>query len=185
MKTLSKILCAIFIVASTFALTACEKSNMLDVSVYCQDSIKYELNDKKKTEGKFDLSSVINSNSDLNNYTRIQITTKQDWTYGLELERVEFDLLLSESADVDIDITVSNLENGDHFNESKNTYYYKKTISINNQNTTVKLDINDIVNGAESVISLEIDKACYTSHPDLKIGIGNLKMYGQHTPVNY
>jgi len=185
MKTLQKILCCLLLSIFVCGLTACEKDNLLDATVYLKDTVNYELNEKKKTEGTFELSNIINQNSELKNYKRIQITTKKDWTYGLEIEKIEFDILLSMPVDVDLEITVSNLENGENFNESQNTYYYHKTLSINKECTNVKLDINDIFNKKDAVISLEINESCYTSTPELKIGIGNFKMYGQHTPANY
>lgn len=167
------------------ALTACDADNSLILTTYCRNTVNYELNDSNKTEGKFELAKIIDSSCDPNQYTKIQITTHRDWTYGLKIERIEFDIILSTPADVDIDITVSNLENGPHLDEEKNTYYYHKTLSINKESTTAKLDINDTFNDKDSVISIEINKSCYTTNSDLKIAIGNLKMFGQHTPANY
>lgn len=185
MNALKKILFVMLASVFTISLAACKTSNLLDISTYCRDTINYELADNKKTEGKFELAKINNANCDFNQYSKIQITTNRDWTYGLEIERIEFDIILSAPADIDIDVTLSNLENGPHLNEEKNTYYYHKTLSINKESTPVKLDINDIFNDQDSVLSIEIDKSCYTTNPDLKIAIGNLKMYGQHTPVNY
>ena len=79
MKTLKGILYSFIAVVFSLALTGCNKNNMLDITVYCQDKVKYELNDKKRTEGDFSLTKLNNGASDLNNYTRIQITTKKDW----------------------------------------------------------------------------------------------------------
>ena len=185
MNALKKILFVALTSVFVICLTACKTSNLLDISTYCKNTINYELADDKKTEGKFDLSKINNSTCDLNQYSKIQITTNRDWTYGLEIERIEFDIILSIPADVDIDITLSNLENGPHLNEEKNTFYYHKTLSINKESTPVKLDINDIFSDEDSVLSIEINKSCYASNPNLKIAIRNLKMYGQHTPVNY
>lgn len=185
MNMLKKLTLAILLCIFSFSLIACEKNNELDVSVYCIEDIAYDLNGTSSIEGKFKLDRIINGTSDSLKYSKMQISTKKDWTYGLEIERIEFDVLLSTPADVDIDVTVSNLENGPHFNEDQNTYYYQKTLSINKQNTTIKLDIDDVFNNKSSIISIEINKACYSSHPDLTIAIGNFKMFGQHNEVNY
>lgn len=185
MNMLKKITLAFLLCIFSFNLIACEKNNKLDVSVYCKEDIAYDLNGTSSVEGKFKLDRIINGTSDSLKYSKIQISTKKDWTYGLEIDRIEFDILLSTPADVDIDVTVSNLENGPHFNEDQNTYYYQKTLSINKQNTTIKLDIDDVFNSKSSIISIEINKACYSSHPDLTIAIGNFKMFGQHNEVNY
>lgn len=184
MKALKKSLLLFVLCIFVINFTACTKDNSLDLTVYLKDTVNYEIAENN-TENSFSLSEIINSSSELKQYSRIQINTKKDWTYGLELERIEFDIILSTPADVDIDITISNLENGEHFNESQNTYYYHKTLSINKENTTVKLDINDTFTKKGSVISLEINNSCYSSNKELKIGIANLKMYGQHTEANY
>ena len=185
MNVLKKFILTALLGVFCFSFIACAKNNSLDASVYLKDTVNYETGSSAIVEGKFKLDKIINGSSESMQYSKIQISTKKDWTYGLEIERIEFDVLLTQTADVDIDITVSNLENGPHFNEDQNTYYYQKTLSINKQNTTVKLDINDIFNNKGSIISIEINKSCYTSHPDLKIAIGNFKMYGKHTQVNY
>jgi len=187
MKTLQKVLCCLILCIFAINLTACETDNTLDLTAYFKDSIKYELADNNNTEGDFELSKIINSSSDLNKYTRIEITSKQDWTYGLEIERIEFDVLLSIPADVDIEITITNLENGEHLNEVDNTFFYSKTLSINKENTSVKLDINDVFTKKASVIELKINKSCYQgeANKDLKIGVANLKMYGQHKEAHY
>ena len=185
MRTIKKLLCSILFLSFAFNLIACEKNNTLDLTVYLKDTVNYQLGNDNPTEGKFSLSDIINSSSELKQYSRIQITTKKDWTYGLELERIEFDIILSMPADIDIDITLSNLENGAHFNESQNTYYFQKTLSINKENTSIKLDINDIFTKKDSCLSIEINDSCYKSNGELKIGIANLKMYGQHTEARY
>ena len=186
MKAIKQILGAAIALVFALSFTACKMNNdPIDLTTYCRQTVNYQLADDKKTEGTFDLSKINNSICDPNKYSKIQITTNKDWTYGLEIDRIEFDIILSTTADIDIDITVSNLENGPHLNENQNTYYYHKTISINKESTTIKLDINDIFNNKDSTISIEIDKSCYSSNENLTIAIGNLKMYGQHTPANY
>ena len=131
------------------------------------------------------MADVTGNNCPQNNYNKIQITTNKSWTFGLNIKKVTFDIVLSEPASMDIDLTISNLENAENYNKDKDTYYYHKTLTITKQTTSVTLEINDTFTDKESVFSFEVVESCYTSYPNLKFSINNFKIYGEHTEANY
>lgn len=118
-------------------------------------------------------------------YSVIQLTTNKSWTYGLTVETVEFDVYLSSAHSVDMDITISALENAQNYNSSQDIFFYHKTLSFNEEYTHVTLEINDIFVNKEGTFSLEFDTSCYTANPELKISVNNFKMKGFHQETNY
>lgn len=184
MKHLKKIICTALVLVLGLTLVACSKDNNLDLSLYLTQKAYYKLNGSTASvEATRD--NYISSEVDYKNYSVIQLTTDKNWTYGLTLETVEFDVYLSEEAIVDIDITISNLENAANHNKDQDTFYYHKTLSFNSVETHVKLDINDVFINKASTISLEVNTSCYTEHPTLKLSVNNFKMSGFHKPSNY
>lgn len=169
---------------SIFAFVGCTKTNLLDAQIYCKSNINYKLNGAKDSESG-QLSELIGNTFASKAYSTIQITTDKNWTYGLTLEKIEFDIILSENANVDIDVTISNLENGENYNSSQDTYFYHKTLSISQETTSITLAINDVFINKDAVISLEVVESCYTAHPNLTFSLSNFKMYGEHKNTNY
>ena len=130
---LLKLLSAIIISCCTIIVfSGCEKNNLLDTTIYCLPEISYKtFGDKDSYTANL---SEITSNTLLpQNYDTIQITTNKSWTYGLVLEKIEFDVILSSIANMDIDVTISHLEHGENHNATSDTYYFHKTITINKE----------------------------------------------------
>lgn len=165
-------------------LTGCEKSTELDALTYLKPEVSYKLY-KSEASSTFKTESIINATSEAMAYDTIQINTNKTWTYGLTLQTIKFDVALSEPANMDIDITVSNLENGENYNKTQDTFFYHKTVTVSQESSTVTLEINDVFIDKDATISLEIVDSCYTSFPNLKVAIGNFKMFGYHTENNY
>ena len=185
MKLFAKIF-ALFSLIFSVVLVGCSKSNQLDVAVYCKNEVNYTLYNSKDSQ-QLNLSDITTSTCTPNKYSVIQITTNKDWTYGLTIEKIQFELVLSELVNVDLDITITNLENAENIKtiDKVDTRYFHKTIAVNQTNSTITLDINDVFINKDSTISIEVVKSCYENNPNLNISIGNLKMFGQHTPTNY
>lgn len=182
---LAKIFTAIILsFLSIFAFVGCSKSNLLDAQIYCKADVNYKLYGAKDSETA-NMSDFIGTSLPQKAYSTIQITTDKTWTYGLTLEKIEFDILLSESANMDIDITISNLENGENYNQTQDTYFYHKTLSITQETTSITLAINDIFINKDATISIEVVESCYSTHPNLTFNISNFKMYGKHENTNY
>lgn len=177
---------AIVMLTFSLILAGCNNSNQLDVSVYCKSDVNYSLYNTDNSE-TLNLSDIISSTCTPNKYDVIQITTNKDWTYGLTLEKIQFDIVLSQTANVDLDITITNLENAENIKtiNKVDTRYYHKTIAVNQEQSTITLDINDVFINVDSIISIEIVDSCYKTNNDLTISIGNFKMFGEHTPANY
>ena len=185
MKTIFKhTVSALLLIIFSLLVVSCSKTNNLDLATYFKPSVNYKLY-KTKDSNVADINDFISDTPILNSYTIIQFTSNKNWTYGLNLETVAFDITLSEAANMDIDITISNLENGENYNKTENTYFYHKTLSINQINTNVKLEINDIIINKECVISLEVVDSCYDSNPNLKFALTNLQITGQHKESAY
>ena len=184
MKSLKIFLTLLITCFSIFTFAGCQKSNPLDAAVYCLPEISY------KTYGDKDsytanLADIIGNNLLPQNYDTIQITTNKSWTYGMILEMVEFDVILSSEANMDIDITISHLEHGENYNATSDTYYFYKTVSITKETTKVSLVINDNFINKDATISIEVVDSCYTANPNLTFTIANFKMFGHHEATNY
>lgn len=171
-------------IISVFAFVGCSKSNQLDAQIYCKADVNYKLYGATDSDVA-NMSDLIGTSLPQKAYSTIQITTDKTWTYGLTLEKIEFGILLSENANMDIDITISNLENGDNYNQTKDTYFYHKTLSITQETTSITLAIDDIFINKDATISIEVVESCYTAHPNLTFSISNFKMYGKHENTNY
>ena len=184
MKALYTLSAIIITFLSLITFTGCEESNLLDTQIYCKPEIGYTLNNNKDSFTA-SLSDITGTSLLSQNYDKIQITTYKSWTYGLVLEKIEFDVILSDSTNVDIDVTISNLEHGENHNSTTDTYFFQKTISLNKDSTHVSLIVNDNFVNKDAVISIEVVESCYSANPDLKLSIGNFKMFGEHEQTNY
>lgn len=184
MKHLKKILTLLLILVAPLYFSACKESSSLDSNLYLKQIAYYKVNGSTTSKEQL-TSSFTSGEENFQNYSVIQLNTNKDWTYGLTLEKIEFDMLLSEEANVDIEITISNLENGANYNQTQDTYYYHKTLSFNAVKTHVKLDINDIFINKDATISLEVVTSCYESNPNLTLSLNNFKMFGFHEKTNY
>lgn len=165
-------------------ISACSKTNELDLEVYFKKDVVYKVYNAKDS-GSMHIGYLTTDKPTMDCYTVIQLTSNKDWTYGLSLEKIEFSVFLSEEANVDIDITISNLEHGENYNKTADEYFYHTTISLNKTETKVKLDINDTIINKECVISFEIVQSCYKTNPNLKLSINNLKLIAKHHESNY
>lgn len=184
MKTLKRLLCFAFALIPAIICGACSQKNNLDLALYLSPVSYYKLNGSKDSiEGTRD--SFISEETNFQSYSVVQFNTDKNWTYGLTLETLEFDVYLNQVANVDIDITISALENAENYNSSQDEFFYHKTLSFNSEMTHVKLDINDVFVNKTSTISLEIDTSCYNANPELKISINGLVMSGYHEETNY
>lgn len=184
MKLLYSLSAVIITVLSVFTFTGCKEGNLLDTQIYCKPEIGYTVIGDKDSYSA-NLSDITGTTLMSQNYDTIQITTNKSWTYGLILEKIEFDVILSEATNVDMDITISNLEHGENYNSTKDTYFFHKTISVNKDNTSVSLEVNDNFINKDAVISIEVVDSCYSTNPNLTFSIGNFKMYGGHEQTNY
>lgn len=185
MKALKSLALALLMMISAFSFVGCKETELpLNLSAYCQSDVAYQLNGSKDS-ANLKLSDVENDTCPLNNYTVIQIKTKRAWSYGLTLKKITFDIILSEPQSVDIDLTISNLKNGENYNETADTHFYSNTLAIAKESTTVTLDINDEFIDKDATFSFEVDKSCYNTSPNLKIAIRNFRMYGEHQETNY
>ena len=183
MRTARIILSSLICILFSFIVVGCDTSNKLDASVYCKPQVSYKLHGSTESQ-TMELVNLIDSTCEMNKYSVVQITTDKTWTYGLELETIKFNVLMSVSENVDIDVTISNLESGENYNSTQDTYFYHKSLSINKEDTTITLDINDIFINKDSVISIEVVNSCY-NNTDLKLAFGNFELYGQHPEINY
>ena len=184
MKIHKYLIAIISSLALLLVFTGCEKENKLDAQIYCHSDINYKLHNSSEALTA-NISDIIGNELTAQAYETIQINTNKAWTYGLQLNKVKFDVLLSIPANVDIDITISNLENGENYNSTQDTYFYHKTLSFNKECTSVSLDIYDIFINKDATISLEVVKSCYEATPELKISIANFQLYGEHPKTNY
>lgn len=184
MKTTRNILLSLLAIVCVFSFTACKESLPISNTQYLQDTVVYKLNGSD-TSKNLTLADVSGDSCPLNSYKVIQINTKRAWTYGLTITKITFDVILSQSQNVAIDLTISNLKNGANYNETADTYFYKKTITIAKENTPVTLEINDEFIDKDATFSFEIDTSCYKTTPSLKIAIQNFKIYGEHQKTTY
>ena len=184
MKLVKNLALCLILLTSILGFSACQKETPLNLSVYCYPTATYTLNGSETATG-INVSDLVADTCPQNSYSKIQITTSRSWTYGLTLKKVSFDVILSEPANMDIDLTISNLENGQNYNSTKDTYFYHKTLNIGKEHTSVTLDINDTFINKDAVFSFEVVTSCYTDHPNLKFSIANLKMFGEHQQTQY
>lgn len=184
MKHLRYITSALLLLVFSGLFIACDSSNELNVTTYCQPAPLYKLNGSD-TSNALALSDLTGDTCPLNSYSVIQINTNRSWTYGLTVEKISFDIILSEASNIDIDITISNLENGANYNETADTYFFHKTLSITQPTTSITLDINDTFINKDATFSFEVVKSAYSSNSNMKLAIRNFKMFGEHKEANY
>lgn len=184
MKTIKQLSILLSFIMLSLIVVSCSNKNTLDLRVYFNNSITYKVNNSKDS-GTMDIGYFINNEPTMDCYTVIQFTSNKNWTYGLTLQTIEFDLIMSEVANLDMDLTISNLENAENYNKTTDEKYYHKTLSFNKLNTHVTLDINDIMGAKESVFSFEVVESVYKTNPNLKFSIVNLTINGFHQESNY
>lgn len=183
-KTIKQILSIASVLIFGLIVVGCSEKNTLDLRTYFKTSVTYKVNNSKDS-GTMDLDYLISDEPTMDCYTVIQISSNKNWTYGLTLEKFEFDVIMSEVANLDIDLTISNLQNAENYNKTTEENYYHKTLSFNKLETHVTLDINDIIQNKASVLSFEVVDSCYKTNPNLTFAITNLKMSGYHQEANY
>lgn len=179
-KTLPIILC--FITCFTFC--ACKQDTKLDLSTYCHQKVAYALYNSSAAQ-EIELEELTSPDGNYNQYRVIKINTDKTWTYGLFVEKIEFDVKMSEDIYFDLDITITNLEHAENLRRNDDTKYYYKTLSINPDNSHVKLDINDTLINADCEISIEVVTSCYEENPNFTFAIANFAIFGYHEQTNY
>lgn len=183
---LALLICVLCAPALLIAGCKNKPNNQLNLSVYFENKVKYNVYSKSAVEVKLNDFSH-NKHNDQVQYTTITFTGKPSWLYKMTLEKISFDIFSSANVeDFQFKVIVSNLADGDSDLVSSNTV--TKEISVNlskNQATHVKVNINDIFSSvsATTTIKITFDSAYYVGDYkplDLKIDVMNFKVFGEH-----
>ena len=185
MKRIKNICISLLLLLCCLSFTACGAEKPLDANVYFNEDVNF-LKMGSDESGSVKLINVVNASMPQDQYTTIQINTLKDWTYGLTIEKICFDFVMSKVTELDFDITVSYLNKGTDYDKDKGMYFYKQSVTANKKVTRVELNINDIFTNNESTISIEIsNRTVYENNPKLKVCIQNFKAYGKHEESKY
>lgn len=175
--------------APTFLFYGCKetKNNGLDLSVYFEDKVTYQVYNKstrvETTLGNF----THNNHEDQVKYTNITFNGKPSWLYKMTLEKVTFDIY--SNADLEafqFNIIISNLAQGDTDLTTSNTLTEEVSVNLKkNKLTHVQLDVNDIFSSVSTstTIKISVDASYYKgdyADLDLKFDVLNFKVYGEH-----
>ena len=186
---MKRFLTLIFVLLALFPaviLTACgEKNTTINMSRYFNSQVSYTLYGSNGTQTE-NLSHFTSSSSDKQNkYLSVTFTGDNAWIYKLFVDRIEFDVFSNIDTELQFNIRVSNLHNGDldGYQEPK----FKTAVDVKAGKTAhINIDINDYFasNSANTSIVIELDGAQHYfangEETGLKIDIINFSVKGEH-----
>ncbi len=184
-------LLAIFVIFPTLLLSACgQKEKSINMSRYFSSAVSYTLYGSSGTQTT-ELKHFINGKADKQNkYLAITFTGNNAWIYKLTVEKISFDVYSNIDTELQFNIRISNLRNGDEdeYRDPK----FRTAIDVKAGKTTnVTIDVNDYFesNTASTTIVIELDGAQhYVANTNgdglqdtgLQIDIINFAVFGQH-----
>lgn len=180
----------LLIIFSFVSFTACEKTdtnNYIDLSTYLSDKANVNYFSENKPTILKTSNFISEEIYSLADYKYTTFKTNKEWTYGLTIESIEFEIFSNIGCTIDFTLTITNLKNAQ----------YNTTLGINVltqqfelsaiKDTAVKktLIINDMFLNADAEISLLVDSSTFVRNKSLKYCIKNLKISGYHTQPQY
>ncbi len=183
---LVRLACLVFaIFSSMFIFCACgSKSNIIDNSVYFDDTINYSTYTatNKKTAS---LSQVVmGEGATAFQYTSIDIIGIKSWIGGMYIESVTYTFETSAPTTLELDLTIANVKTKTNFNSTLDYYYYnaQTSLSIGEKGTgSYTFLVNDYIDDLKAPqFLLNIDNLCYQNDDELSIKLLDFKVSGYH-----
>ena len=190
MRRFFTIILAVFAIFPILLLSACGENNKKPVNMtrYFNSDVNYTVYGESGTKTS-KLAHFIGSNPDQQNaYISVEFVGNNAWIYKLNVEKIEFDVFSNIDAEIQLNIHVSNLRNGDldAYQDPK----FKASFDCRAGKTQhVSIDVNDYFesNIAATKIVIEVDGAQHyfaeNQETGLKIDIINFKVYGNHDNI--
>lgn len=186
MKRFLVLILAVFAIIPTIFLSACgEKEKSINMSRYFSSSVSYTLYGSTGTQSG-ELKHFISGKADKQNkYLAITFTGNNAWIYKLNVEKISFDVFSNIDSELQFNVRVSNLRNGDEdeYREPK----FKTAINAKaGKITHISIDVNDYFesNSATTTIVIELDGAQHYyadgQETGLKIDVINFIVFGEH-----
>jgi len=118
-------------------------------------------------------------------YTQVSFTGKKSWLYKMTLEKISFEVYSNITEEVEIDLTVTQLKDG---NPTTGSTTFTDTISVPmvaNKPVKVTFYVNKLFNSSSTnpKITLDIESSYYEGDNEelnLKFDIMNFKIFAKH-----
>ena len=189
MKRFLTLLFAVLAIFPAIFFTACGKKDAgINMSRYFTSTVSYTLYGSSGTKTTT-LDHFIGSKADKQNkYLSVTFTGDNAWIYKMMVEKIDFDVYSNIDAELQFNIRVTNLRNGDTdaYLEPK----FRESIEVGAGKTAhISIPVNDYFesNSAVTTIVIELDGAQHYyangQETGLKIDIINFKVYGNHDNI--
>lgn len=180
---------AIIMCIPALAFAGCsESSDSIKMTTYFETKVNYQVYGRTGTN-ESTLSDYIGSKTDnMDQYMSITFNGKPDWLYKMTVEYVTFEVYSNQTEEIEMNIKISNLKNGDQSNVGGSSVFTKQ-IAINlkaNESVKVKVPVNDYFesNSATTTIKLEITDTSYfysnKANTGLKFTVQNFGLIANH-----
>ena len=186
MKKLSSIVLSIFCLISCFMLTACNKNNYIDMSVYFKPTVTAKVYNDGTSTKLLTLNDVISDTpSATDKYLQYSLIADNSWFYGMYVEKISFYIYSTETREVEFDITLTGTQNGKEVVSSA-TKNFEKTLPFYlkaNKGVLVTIDVNDTITLSVSNSTLKImptDPYTVFTDNNFKYCIYGLKVSAYH-----
>jgi len=170
---------------ATILFTGCEKKDVfITLDRYLDSKVEYQLiNDSEvyfvQLSDAIDDADIVNRQ-----YKYVKFTTKKDYSFGLTLHYITFDIVSTADTEFQFKVDITALKNQ---NENKNYNYAKtfsKTILHNlkaNETAHIKIEVEDEFENDIAQIIISNDSIInFINNTNLKIGIFNLAICAEH-----
>jgi len=173
----------------TILLGACDNKNEnIDLSVYFENKVTYQVHGKSGNNEVTLNDFTHNDHENQLKYMNITFTGKPAWLYQMNIEKITFEVFSNVDLDVQMEIKVSNVKDGDISNTSStNTVTKLAPVSMKkNKTVQVTVEIGKTIESISASTTIKIGFADSTNYSgdnkdlDFKFDLSNFKVYGKH-----
>ena len=182
-QTCLKIFAVLFCFVSIFCTACSKKDSFIDISTYFDDIVEYNTF-SSATNFNFQLDSMKEFNENkLAQYKTLKLTTMKDYSFGLTVHYLTFDVYSTETEQIELIIDITNMKNATY-----NTVYSAKTFSKavpltvkQNDCVSVKVEIEDEwQEGISKIIFNNNSAEKFITNNNLKICFSNIQICAEH-----
>jgi len=185
LKKLTLILLSCILLCSTILLAGCKKEDaFIALDRYLDSKVEYQLLNDSETYF-VQLDTTLNQEDfSSKQYKYIKFTTKKDYSFGLTLHYITFDIISSQDTEFQFVVDITALKN-QKVNPTYGAKTFSKTVLINNLKANevqhIKIEVEDEFENAIAQIIINNDSIYnFSNNSNLKIGIYNLAICAEH-----
>lgn len=173
----------------TIAFAGCNKSDTINMSRYFESKVTYQLFPNYSMSSDLTLKSFLDDKVDhQRSFYEIDFTGISSWLYKLQLSYITFDLYSNMDTDIEFNLTISNLHEGDQSAVGGNSVFTERVpVALKEgKKVHVKIDVNDYFESYSTTTKICLivtDRSYFLDNGEdigLKYDLLNFMLHGKH-----